>query len=143
MTEAMNPLCDACGGSCCSFRTMGVSFAEIPEGRTLQEVLDGRVPEQVLRPDGKAPRMTFYDAHEKETGERHLIFECAHVSPQGKCRIYENRPEMCRIFECDALKGTMKLGPMLRRFHPVDWRRKRDVTAQVFATARARRRLEV
>ncbi len=133
----MNSLCEACGGLCCSFKTMRVVFAKIEEGETLQHLLDRHYPQQLLRPDGKpAAKMRFYDAREKESEERCLLFECGHLSPQGKCRIYANRPEMCRTFECEALKGEMKLGPMILDSLPYKWRSKRDVTRQVHETAR-------
>jgi Fe-S-cluster containining protein len=49
------------------------------------------------------------------TGERtsfeyggNLLYACRHLSPGGLCAIYENRPQGCREFFCDAYLTDMK-----------------------------------
>jgi Fe-S-cluster containining protein len=45
-----------------------------------------------------------------------LVFECNHLTDDGKCGIYEDRPDMCRRWECDALQGYTDLEGMLSKY---------------------------
>lgn len=107
----MNPICGACGGKCCSFRTMAMTFLTIGE-RRLDDVLSRpELLSQLRMADGSVPDMDWYVITTKNE-TRALVFECNHLK-EGLCTVYENRPGMCRAYQCDALEGTKTLEEML------------------------------
>lgn len=70
--------CETCAGACCE------SFA---------------IPASDLRPPGLDERV-WIELHGKRDG-RYLIFEtrCTALTPGGRCAIYDDRPNVCRVFE--------------------------------------------
>lgn len=121
----MNSTCSDCGGSCCSFRTMGICFTSMEA--SVEETLSKHNPEQLLRSDGKVPNMRFF------VRNGGLEFDCQHRSPAGKCRIYKKRPDMCRDFRCQALKGLITVDQLKANHPPVPGPQGKEVTKEVVA----------
>lgn len=115
MTEAEVPdPCASCGGGCCSFRAIRISFQNLSEGQRYDSlVLEDENVEQLVRPDGSAPDMNWYIIRYPD-GTRSLVFECQHLE-DGICTIYQGRPEMCRTFECAALEGEQDLDEFIQK----------------------------
>lgn len=100
--DAVNPCAD-CGGRCCSFRLGQISFAGLSEGQRYDSFFlnhDGF--DQLLLADGSVPDMRWF-VTEAPDGGRNISFECEHLTDDGKCGVYDDRPGMCRGFECPAL----------------------------------------
>lgn len=123
--EVANP-CAECAGGCCSFRNINISYVSLEKGerydsRLLEYLEDGTLEEQLLMEDGSLPEMEWYlleyDWHEDgESGRsRSIVFDCGHLTEGGLCGSYENRPGMCRTFECEALQGEEDLEEFLDR----------------------------
>lgn len=121
----MNSTCSDCGGSCCSFRTLGICYTGMDA--SIEKTLERSGPEQLLRSDGKVPKMRWFE----KNGQ--LFFECQHRSSVGKCRIYEKRPDMCRKFRCDALKGLITVDQLKAQHPPLPGPQGKEVTKQVVA----------
>lgn len=106
--------CADCGGSCCSFRAIRISFMSLDEGQRYDSLmLEDESVSQLVRPDGSAPDMRWYVLRYPD-GHRSLVFECQHLE-DGICTVYENRPDMCRTFECPALEGEQDLTEFKRQ----------------------------
>lgn len=104
----MDTTCLACGGACCSFRTMAIALTHKEEGQTAQEALEkAGPPTQFLRQDGTPPDMEFYDDGDQ------ILFHCNHRTKMGLCGIYDDRPQMCRDWECQVLKAEEGLDTYL------------------------------
>lgn len=100
--DASNPCAD-CGGRCCSFRLGQISFASLDKGERYDSFfLDHDGFDQLLLEDGSVPDMQWYVVTHPD-GERNISFECGHLTDDGKCGVYDERPGMCRGFECPAL----------------------------------------
>lgn len=95
-----NP-CFECGGACCSFRTLRISWMALDDGVTFDEAKDDLGLENLPLTDGTVPNMEWYV--EDLPGAR-IVFECNHLE-DGLCSVYDKRPEMCRAFECSAIEG--------------------------------------
>lgn len=131
----MNPICEACAGGCCSFKSMNISLTLVDKGERWQKRIH---PAQLRRPSGKPLRMRFYLAwRSKRRGnknhkEQHILFDCQHRSSTGKCRIYADRPALCRMYRCEALRGLMSLRELFQQHGKlIQWRRLRNITRQV------------
>lgn len=100
--DAANPCAD-CGGRCCSFRLGGISFTSLDAGERYDSFfLDHDGFDQLLLEDGSVPDMRWYVVTHPN-GARDVAFECGHLTDDGKCGVYDERPGMCRGFECPAI----------------------------------------
>lgn len=132
----MDDPCAECGGMCCSFREMRIVYLAVPEGMTYVEMLEENDhTDELLLADGSVPEMDWYLV-DIEDGREGLAFECRHLE-DGRCGVYDERPEMCRKFECPVLEGDMGLDEFVeaRSRDPgeVDAMNPCDVTAEVRA----------
>lgn len=99
--------CADCGGACCSFRRMRISCFGLDEGQRYDSaMLEYEHVDTLVLSDGEVPDMDWYVI--EHDGRRHLAFECGHLD-DGRCGVYDRRPEMCRSFECGLLKGEVGL----------------------------------
>lgn len=128
--------CLECRGSCCSFKTMGISFAKLPYPGGLKKLIETEDWEQLVTQSGRVPDMEFYAYGSGYAAD--LLFHCNHRTEEGLCGIYEERPRMCREFTCPALEGEMGVGEMLREHNPllIVPGRKTDVTERIQAIIR-------
>lgn len=95
--------CAECGGKCCSFRSISISYSSLEAGeRYDSHLLNGDNTDQLVFEDGSVPDMDWYILTTPD-GERRLVFECNHLTDDGRCGAYDKRPGMCRNFVCDAL----------------------------------------
>ena len=100
--NADNP-CAECGGACCSFRRISISYSSLEPGeRYDSHFLHGDHIEQLVFDDGSVPAMDWYVLTTPD-GDRRMVFECGHLTDDGKCGEYDRRPGMCKAFECAAL----------------------------------------
>lgn len=99
-----NP-CVECGGACCSFRNIRISWISLDDGEIFEDAKDDLDVSRLPFEDGEVPDMEWY--LEDQPGGR-IFFECNHLE-DGLCSEYERRPEMCRAFECMVLKGEETL----------------------------------
>lgn len=114
-----NP-CLECGGKCCSFRSMAISFTAVPDVYTALEpdekahaVLMRSDMEQLLTEDGEPIDAEWYlETYTLES----LVFDCNHLTEDGLCGIYDSRPDMCQSFKCDVLEGRMSLSDYIRDY---------------------------
>lgn len=98
--------CATCGGSCCSFREMGISYLHLDEGQRYDSLmLEHDNINDLVRENGDPVDFQWFVVTLPE-GRRYLAFECEHWV-DGKCSIHDDRPELCRSFECDFLSGDM------------------------------------
>jgi len=100
------PPCFECGGKCCSFRSIRISWLGLDACQRYDSMLigqgeDGGLDELMLT-DGTVPDMDWYTIR-FDGYKRALAFECNHLTDDGKCGVYDRRPRMCRRFECPAL----------------------------------------
>lgn len=51
-----------------------------------------------------------------------LYFECNHLTEDGLCGVYDDRPGMCRSFKCDVLDGKLSLPDFEERYGLPDGR---------------------
>lgn len=124
--------CADCGGSCCSFGAIRISFQDLDEGQRYDSlVLEDENVSQLVRPDGTAPDMRWYVLRYPD-GHRSLVFECQHLEG-GVCSVYENRPDMCRTFECAALEGEVDLEDFIQKHA---WRQDPEVYVEKEVTER-------
>lgn len=70
--------------------------------------------DQLLFEDDEIPDMEWYLAN------RSIVFECGHLTDEGKCGEYERRPSMCSTFECQVLRGEEELDEFLEKSEPKD-----------------------
>jgi Fe-S-cluster containining protein len=130
MVDADNP-CAECGGRCCSFRSMQISFVGLEEGERYDSrmIEMGEALDQVLLEDGSLPDMEWYvlDAGD---GARRIVFECGHLDDDGMCGVYDDRPPMCREFQCTALDpdNDASLEDMVEEYAPGDAWEDADLT---------------
>ena len=40
-----------------------------------------------------------------------VTFKCVQLNPDNTCKIYENRPEMCKVFNCFVTANLSKIFP--------------------------------
>lgn len=107
----MSDKCFECGGICCSFKDMNISWLTIDQ--PLPEFLrdeDDEYFEQLVFQDGRVPDMDWFL---DEDGS--IRFHCNHRE-DGKCTEYERRPEFCRAFECPILKGDKDIKEFQRMY---------------------------
>lgn len=125
-----NPCAD-CGGRCCSFRTMRISFTDLDDGQRYDSALLEHEAglEQLLLDDGSAPDMEWF-TYRTASGKRALGFDCNHLDDDGRCEVYEDRPEMCRNYRCSVLRGEETLDEFLGRFG-IDGREAADIDREV------------
>ena len=110
------PPCFECGGRCCSFHTLSIAWLSVNqqdqplgrEQRVRATVRRGNC-ETLQRESGEFVDMDWY------LGADALYFDCNHVTDDGKCGIYDDRPEMCQSFECEVLRGQSSLDDFLSR----------------------------
>ena len=111
-----NP-CLECGGRCCSFKTLNISLqtvedkdATLPREERIRATLQRRGgPENLYRQSGDPVDMHWF------TDGTYLWFDCQHLTDEGKCGIYDDRPDLCRDFECSVLQGRDTLSDFLDR----------------------------
>ena len=115
MTEAEVPdPCAECGGRCCSFQTLRMSFVGLKDGeRYDSHLIDEAWLAQLPFEDGEIPDMRWYVGRYPESGNRALFFECQHLQEDGTCGAYDRRPAMCKNFACQALRGEQDLDEFL------------------------------
>lgn len=115
MTEAEIPdSCAECGGRCCSFQTLRMSFVGLEDGeRYDSHLIDEAWLAQLPFEDGDIPDMRWYVGRYPESGNRALFFECQHIQEDGTCGAYDRRPAMCKNFACQALRGEQDLDEFL------------------------------
>ena len=109
-----NP-CLECGGRCCSFKTLRIAFQSVDdqdkplplEERVRATLQRGAAPDNLYRQSGDPVSMHWY------TDGSRLWFHCEHLTDAGKCGIYEDRPDLCRNFECAVLRGKETLDTFL------------------------------
>ena len=95
--------CASCGGKCCSFREMAISYRSLDAGeRYDSHFLHDDTHDQLVFDDGTVPEMQWYILT-YPNGARKIAFECGHRRDDGLCGAYDKRPSMCRTFECPAL----------------------------------------
>ena len=119
--EAGN-ICFECGGSCCSFKTLNIGLRSVedtekalsPEEAS-RATIRRDIPENLIRQSGEIVDMDWYY---EDGGHGMLRFDCNHLTDEGKCGIYNDRPELCRAFECDVLNGRDSLSDFLDRAEP-------------------------
>jgi Fe-S-cluster containining protein len=99
-----NP-CRECGGICCSFHDMSISWRSLPEDETFDEAKDDLDVSNLPFEDGEVPDMEWYV---EDTPGGSIVFHCTHRE-DGLCTEYDRRPEMCRAFECAVLRGEQDL----------------------------------
>lgn len=103
--DVANPCAD-CGGGCCSFRTMQIAYIGLDRGQRYDSaMLEHEGIDNLIRDDGEQIDAKWFIVT-KPSGERYIGFECAHLD-DGMCSVYEDRPTMCKKFECLALSGEM------------------------------------
>lgn len=107
--EQVGSLCGTCPrpGSCCKGFVLNRVF---PEGADEQEV-------QTFLDEQGFPFAPLRQEEESREGDgegRRWVFDCPELLPSGRCGIYDQRPEVCRIFEpgvdCDVGRDP-KVGP--------------------------------
>lgn len=108
-----NP-CFDCGGRCCSFEGLNIHFGD---AETLEGVIEQYDEEDLLRPSGKTPNMEFY-LEWNEPDEAYLRYKCQHLTEDGLCEIYEDRPAICRDWQCPVLRGEERLDSFVERLEP-------------------------
>lgn len=99
-----NP-CFECGGKCCSFHGIRISYRDLDACQRYDSMLLDRDPEvlgNLLLTDGTVPDMDWYTIR-FDGYRRALAFDCNHLQDDGTCGVYDRRPGMCRSFECPAL----------------------------------------
>ncbi|AGM11783.1 hypothetical protein M201_gp06 [Haloarcula californiae tailed virus 2] len=107
--------CADCGGRCCSFHTLRMSFIGLEDGERYDsrlmhsDDLLGQLPFE----DGEIPDMRWYVGRYPDSGNRALFFDCQHVQEDGTCGEYDRRPAMCKNFACQALRGEQDLDEFL------------------------------
>jgi Fe-S-cluster containining protein len=112
--DEMADPCAECGGRCCSFDTLRMSFVGLEDGQRYDSFLiDDAWLAQLPFEDGEIPDMRWYVGRYPETGNRGLFFECQHLQEDGTCGAYERRPAMCKNFACQALRGEESLEDFL------------------------------
>ena len=74
----MNPLCEKCRGACCE--TWAIAPVNYESPHELHELVEGRTA-------GEADGYVF------------LNCRCRHLTVEGRCGIYQQRPTLCRTFE--------------------------------------------
>ncbi len=124
----MNAKCAECQGACCSFRKSNIVLTGLSE--PVSEVVKGQ-GKDLLRKDGKVPNMRWFER------DGALVFDCQHRSETGKCRIYKNRPGLCRTFRCDVLLGIQTVEEFKAEHKPTRGPQGREVTKQVWATLKS------
>lgn len=124
LTDAeKSEICARCEGSCCTFRAMNITFGDIGDEQSIEEYLsepidfskvDGEAPRgsELIRQSGTPVEMRWYLSDDLHEGTLH--FECEHRTDEGKCGIYDDRPQMCRRWECAALRGEMSFKEFLQ-----------------------------
>lgn len=119
-TDDVADPCAECGGKCCSFRSLAISYHGLEAGERYDSMLlnaDIGVDELVFT-DGTVPDMEWYTI-KHDDGERALAFDCNHAV-DGKCTEYDRRPAMCRWFECPPLQGEEDLDDWLEAHARID-----------------------
>lgn len=108
-----NP-CMKCGGKCCSFKRMEISWASVNDAdlslsdeQAARATVKRGVPESLVLETGRVVDMNWYL---RRDGRPAILFDCTHKTDDGKCGIYDNRPEMCRAFACGVLEGRHQVG---------------------------------
>ena len=141
--DPANP-CAECAGACCSFRRIGISFSSLEPGeRYDSHFIHGDHIGQLIFEDGTVPEMDWY-VLTTPSGTRRMVFECGHLTDDGKCGAYDRRPGMCRAFECRALDedDDMTLDEFLGEYaRPANFPSEyelRDVTDRVRSILRRR-----
>lgn len=142
--DVANP-CAECGGKCCSFATLRISFGPIEPTESFEDLIADRDRwvEQLVFDDGTVPDMDWY-VIQWPSGRRALAFDCNHLDG-GLCGEYDRRPAMCRTFECEALDedDDATLDDVVDRYghdvdDPIDEYAVEDVTDRVQEILKAR-----
>lgn len=101
----MNSICAECGGGCCSFRLGTVGYCTLEDGQRYDSFFIEDAPvENLVKDDGEPMDAEWFVwvPDDREDRLRNVLFSCRHLE-DGLCSVYEDRPAMCRSFECDAL----------------------------------------
>jgi Fe-S-cluster containining protein len=120
MSEPVADPCAECGGKCCSFREINIGYRELDDDEKEEGgiVAIGYHDDQLFFEDNNGelvfgegiPDMDWYIKNNQR-----IVFECNHLTEDGKCGVYNKRPDMCRSFECPALTGEETLEEFLNR----------------------------
>jgi Fe-S-cluster containining protein len=133
VTEGSDNPCLECGGICCSFRDSGVVYHGLESGQRYDSFVIRHDTSNLVTEDGRLPAMEWYIVRDGE--KRSLAFHCTHRTEDGLCGIYEDRPGMCRGFECPVLDGEQTLSEFKDRVEFPDGRPadtiKKEVTERV------------
>ena len=114
MSSDVADTCADCGGKCCSFTTLRMSFVGLEDGeRYDSHLIDEAWLGQLPFEDGEIPDMRWYVGRYPDSGNRALFFDCQHQQEDGRCGEYDRRPAMCKNFACQALQGEMDLDEFL------------------------------
>lgn len=101
--------CIQCGGMCCSFRDMNITYRKLDKGeRYDSHFIHGDHVGQLIRGDGEPADMKWYVVT-RPGGDRFIAFDCNHRTANGLCGVYDDRPPMCSNFECAVLSGDTTL----------------------------------
>lgn len=121
-----NP-CFECGGRCCSFEGLNIHFGE---AATLDELIEQYDEEILRRPSGKTPNMQFFLEWDKPH-RAFLRYKCEHLTDDGLCEIYDDRPDICRSWQCPVLRGEESVEEFTDRVEPSEKAPLVDVTSIV------------
>lgn len=77
-------LCDQCRGACCE--DLAIGLEGLPPNR-LEFLTFRGIARQVVLPDGRAIHAML------------IPHRCQHLTPDGRCDAYDQRPQVCRDFE--------------------------------------------
>lgn len=106
-----NPCLD-CEAVCCSFRESKIGFTTLSKGQRYDSMFIEYVetrPHSLVTATGGVPDMRWFVWDVPDDDRRQVFFDCGHLTDGGLCGVYDDRPGMCRAFECDVLKGETTL----------------------------------
>lgn len=109
MSDAASP-CEQCPGLCCSFKRGRISLIELDEGERYDSaMLDYEYIDDLLLADGTPVDMRWYvvEREQDDVRRRYISFDCQHLTDDGRCGVYPDRPYLCEQFQCQAFEeGT-------------------------------------
>lgn len=101
----MTSMCDRCyaPGECCKRLTVNRTFWDDepigPQLEALKEANPGNASLPWLPVKKRSPSFVSEDEETKGRKYSYWLFECPWLTAEGRCGNYEQRPEVCRIFE--------------------------------------------
>lgn len=129
-------LCEKCGGSCCSFDTFCISYSYLLRSNVAKKGLRFELNrvlnfQELITGDGNIVDFEWIFGIDPDNESHVLAFSCNFQEESGKCGIYDDRPKMCRAFECPALEGKMSLEEMSKKYMEETIDKVADVTYTV------------